>query len=295
MNSSVKYAGNLGSNVPNTGANYSPMIWKDCDLDNLRSKSIAGCLFERDFTSFKSSTNVNAAEALWDAGFMLFGDAGATVTLGSDPTAAADAWGTVALGSDGDNEGAYMRQVVSPWRLTGPNATASAQTGKFWAEWRMKSSTITDTKHGMFSGFIEDVAASAVIPITAAGVLADKNLVGFHRLEGDGDQLDCVYKADGITAVTVLADALGTGTTPGPLVADTYINVGLTYDPLDATLRYWGNGIQLTTKVIPAAAGTDFPNDINLGFIFGVLNATATTPGTSTIDHVRIAQYSRNH
>lgn len=202
-----------------------------------------------------------------------FADTGGSVATGDE------VGGTLVLSSDGDNEGASFRTSVAPFQI-------SRSHGKLWFEARIKSSTITDTKHGIFLGLMEDVALTATVPITAAGAIADKNVVGFHRLEGDGDMFDTVYKADGVTQVTVGSDAV-------TIVADTYVKLGFIYDPATYVLTFYKNGVKLAdTKTIPSAAGTDFPNDVRLGLVVAVLNATGTTPGNSEIDWWRCAQLS---
>jgi hypothetical protein len=133
---------------------------------------------------------------------------------------------------------------------------------------------------------------TATVPIAAAGTLSDNNFAGFHRLEGDGDQIDLVSKADGVTQVTVDDDALPTADV---LVADTYIKLGMVFDPLDINgknnLVFFANNLRLATDYTMASgSGTDFPNDVGMGLAFAVLNATGTTPGTSTIDWWRAAQ-----
>ena len=186
--------------------------------------------------------------------------------------------GVRTLGSDGDNEGSSVRSGTYPFKII-------QNVGELVFECRCKSSTITDNKHGILLGLIEDVAFTAILPIAADGTIADKNLVGFHRLEGDGDKFDTVYKADGVTAVTVQADAV-------TIAADTYVKLGMTFNRGgDNILRFYANGLELTSnKFIPSAAGTDFPNDIRLGWFFAVLNATGTTPGDAQIDWIRVAQ-----
>jgi hypothetical protein len=61
--------------------------------------------------------------------------------------------------------------------------------------------------------------------------------------------------------------------------------LGFVYEPSDTNgvyyMTFYKNGIPLADKKqIPSAAGTDFPNDVRMGFVFAVLNATASTPGT---------------
>lgn len=263
----------IGSNS-NTGMTYSG-FWNDCPVEALRDKQTAGALWERTFNTMPGGSIPTTEGAFGD--LAAFSSTGGTIA--GDTTEIGGGW---AFGSDGDNEGASIRTVVVPFKiiLTG---------GDFWMEWRVLTSTITDTKHGIFTGLWENVALDATHPIAAAGTLSDNNFVGFHRLEGDGDYFDAVYKADGVTQVTVQADA-------ALLVASTYTNLGLKFVPKrnigkGAGYLYWyQDGVVVGSKLIPSGAGTDFPNDVNLGFVFAVLNATGTTPGTSTVKHVRMAQ-----
>lgn len=254
----------------NTRRGPSPNIWADCPIIDLLEDPGKGFYRHWDLSGFKTATNVNAAEAYWAEGLKLFGDSGAAV-------AAVDAvGGGITIGSDGDNEGASFAQMVAPMQI-------SRSHNKSWFEVEVKSSTISDTKHGIFTGLGEIMALSATVPIAAAGTLADQNFVGFHRLEGDGDYFDCVYKANGVTQVTVQADAQ-------ILVADTYVKLGFSYNPDSFLLTFFGNGLKIGSVTVIAAAGTDFPNDVRLGVIGAVLNATASTPGTSSFRWVRAAQ-----
>ena len=205
-------------------------------------------------------------------GLRIFTDTGGTFT-------AVDAEGGVRLlSSNDDNEGASVSRGMYPFKII-QNA------GELVFETRLKMSTIADTTIGVFAGLIENVAPTAIVPITAAGVLSANNLVGFHRLEGDGDKFDTYYKADNVTAVAVQADAV-------TLVADTYIKLGMTFNRGgDNILRYYSDGLELTnSKFIPSAAGTDFPNDVRLGWIVAVLNGAGSSPGTVSLDWVRCAQ-----
>lgn len=259
-------------------------VWRKCPWNNLMDGSVEGAWFWDDFLSF----NITPAttEGNWGAGnnYAQFSSTGGTIA--NDVT---ELGGAVAIGSDGDNEGTSFRTLGVPFKI-------SQSTKRFWFEARILTSTITDAKHNIFLGLMQDVALTATVPITAAGALADTNLVGFQRPESarstagtGGAIMNTVYKADGVTAVTVQTDAVA-------LVASTYTKLGITYEPTgdkagNFALKFWQDGTQLSTvKLIPSAAGTDFPNDINLGLVFAVLNATGTTPGTSSIDWWRAAQ-----
>ena len=189
-----------------------------------------------------------------------------------------DEGGVVTLGSDGDNEGSSVGQSRFPFKII-------QDAGELVFEGRLKTTTIADTKHGIFVGLIESVALTATVPIAAAGTLSDNNFVGFHRLEADGDKFDTVYKANGITQVTIKGDAI-------TIVADTYLKIGMIFNRGgDNVLRWYKDGVELVdTFAIPSAAGTDFPNDVRLGWILTVLNATGSTPGDSQFDWIRVAQ-----
>lgn len=253
----------------------SRSIWGPTWWNSIREGSIAGYARHWNLGDLKKAADVAAAVAYWGDGIELFGSTGGAVAIYDG------AGGGITISADGDNEGVALGMVNKPFQI-------DRDKNRFAFECRLKTSTITDTKHGIFAGLIDAATLSATVPIAADGTLADENLVGFHRLEGDGDQLDTRYKADGVTAVTVKADAQ-------TLVADTFYNLGLTFEPTHKAgkyrLVYWVNGEQLAdSKEIPTGDGTDFPNDVRLGWVIGVLNATATTPGTTTIQWVRVAQ-----
>jgi hypothetical protein len=271
----------------NTDNLWSPAVWQGIPVADCLAGAVDCVIQQLDFgQGFKPSANVNAAEAYWDRGLMVFGSDGAAVT--ADKAVGKNAG--VSISSDGDNEGAAIRAQFQPFRI-------DRGRGKFAFEVQGWTSTITDTKHGFFMGLCDSTAATATVPIAAAGTLADLNFVGVHRLEGDGDKLDVVYKANGVTQVTQYADA-------HTLVADAVFSFGMTFDPDNDfggkgknVLRFYFNNIPLTDtssysgyKVIPTGDGDDFPNDVGLGFIFSVLNATASTPGDTTCMRFRAIQ-----
>lgn len=257
------------SSEEDTSRNPSGFFGK-IPIDSIRNGLVDGTWFDSDFAGFKHSANINAAEAYWDQGFKVFGSDGAAIAL------ADEIGGAITLSSDGDNEGVGLGQNGFSFQI-------SLSHGDLAFEVRLKTSTISDTKHGFFVGLVESLAMSATVPIAAAGTLTDNNFVGFHRLEGDGDYVDCVYKANGVTQVTVQADAK-------VLVADTYVRLGMFFNSSTGVLTYYSNGLPIATKTIPSAAGTDFPNDVRLGCIFALLNATGTTPGNTTIDRIMCYQ-----
>ena len=130
---------------------------------------------------------------------------------------------------------------------------------------------------------MDSTACSEVVPLTAASALADVNLVGFHKPEENSTAFDTSYKANGVAIVEVNADV-------GTLAAATYIKLGMKFDSASNILSFYINGAkQAATKTIPAAAGTDFPNDVALKFVATQL-AEDGVAYTFTCDWIRIAQ-----
>lgn len=211
-------------------------------------------------------------------GGLVFTDTGGTFT----PTGTAGENGDIKVSSDGTNEGANWSQGVQPFSFF------RHANNELVFECRLKTSTIANDKHGIFVGLMESHTQSATVPIAAAGTMADANFVGFWRLEGDGDYVDTTYKANGVTQVIVKSDA-------HILVADEYIKLGMRFNHGgDYKLRFFVNGAELAdTKTVPdedPEDGTDFPNDVQLGCVYAMLNATSSTPGDTHLSWIRCAQ-----
>lgn len=254
----------------------SETLWRGFPVEDVQEGVRNGYFRHWEFGEIKASANVNASVAAWGDGLNLYGSDGAVVAVLDE------VGGGKTFSSDGDNEGVAFQQIALPFQI-------SRSHGLSVFECRLKTSTITDTKHGFFWGLGDAMTLSATVPIAAAGTLADENFVGFHRLEGDGDQLDTVYKAATVTQVTVKADAY-------TLVADTYVKLGMRFEPKNDRsgnyyLSFWVDGVRLADdKQIPSASGTDFPNHVRMGLLFALLNATASTPGSTSIQWMRGGQ-----
>lgn len=257
-----------------TARHRSPAIWSDCPWDLIRSGEMGGVAFFDDFDTV--GFTVPTTEGQIGPYYKAFTSTGGTIK----PTTVARG-GVVELGSDGDDEGASIATCSPPFQIIRGD-------GKLWFEARVKVNTIAVTKFDAFIGLGELMTLTATVPITAtAGAMADQNFVGFLRpgtsTTGDGSILRFCYKANGVTAVTVKDTA-------STFVADTYIKLGFTFDPIDYKLRFFiDNVLQLTTYTVVSAAGTDFPNDVLLGPIAAVLN-TAVNTSLFSIDWWRVAQ-----
>jgi hypothetical protein len=248
----------------------SPAIWSSCPIELIRNNPRLGVLIDDNFALFPphSSTAAGAVNENL-GGYEAYLHQGGSIT----PAALGEG---LTFASDGDNEGAGIGPGMAPFQIDTTNGY------KLWFEALIELSTITDTKNGVFCGLIAANALAAAVPIADAGTLADTNFIGFHRLEGDGDAIDTVYKADGETQQTVKADAI-------TIAAATAVKVGILFD--GSAITFYANGVALDDGV--AAAGIDaatFPDDVGLGLVFALKNATGTSPGSAKLKWWRAAQ-----
>lgn len=259
----VTYGSNLGS--ANTNREPSQTIWGRVPIDQIVNGRANGIYMFDDFEIFPHITTptiTTEAAIGGKLGYKAFGSAGGTLVSGGAQ------FGTVVLTETDDNQGVSIATIGLPFKIERNGAN-------FAMEGRLKFNNIADNDTGVFFGINASQTLSATVPIAAAGTLADSNFVGFHRLEGDGDQVDCVYKADGVTQVSQLSDAVSSANVASgssALVADTYIKLGMFFNASTFVFTWFINGIPLQTpKTVPSAAGTDFPNDIAMGMVLAML------------------------
>lgn len=256
------------SGSADTNAGPSPGVWKDCPWSDIQIDPRVGFSFFDDFVS--RPFTVPTTEANFGSMWKGFSSSGGLMSEGGE------VGGTFLIGDATDDEGASIATVGLPFKIIRGG-------GSLWFEARVKFTAITNTASGHFLGLMAQQTLSATVPIAAAGTLADNNFVGWHRLEGDGDQVDAVYKADGVTQVNV-----GTDLAPTALVAGTYVKLGMYYNQDSYDLKFYVDGVEVDSYNVVAAAGTDFPNDVQMGIS---LNSLSTTDGGQMeLDWVRAAQ-----
>lgn len=281
MNNNVDFRQNR---TMNTDFGPSPDLWADCPVSEFTENPSKG--FER-YDDFQFApvlvTPTITTQALYGGGYKAFGSASGTL-LGKQ---AEGGGGLEFITGGSDNDGINIQLIQTPLKM-------ALGKGDLWFEGRASFASIADTVGGWFFGLAETMTLTAIVPITAAGAIADKNLVGFHRDEADGDNLDVIYKADGVTKVTVKADAVSTTanthTVAGSLAAATFIKLGMRLRASTGVLTFFLNGVALPdTKTLPSAAGTDFPNDVLLAPIFAGVAATGAAQ-TANLSWWRWAQ-----
>lgn len=253
------------------GAGLSPAIWDDCPMVGIMCDPTIGWMISDDFTDVGLSGTITTIISQAGTGrYLVFGGAGATIA----PDNALGGGLTLSL-TDTDQAVSIVTKQ-NPFQIT-------SGAGDLWFEARVKFSTITTNEQAWFVGLTSIITQSATVPLTAAGALADVNLVGFHKPEANTTAFDASYKANGVNAVEVNSDI-------GTLAVDTYVKLGMKFSTSNNRLEFYVNGVkQANGKTIPNATGTDFPADVLMAPTFALLAATNDTE-TATIDWWKIAQ-----
>lgn len=264
----------------NTDRGPSPSLWSNCPWMAFLQNPQKGIAFHEDFELVGATSSAASAAVIGSQGrWAVYRYQGSTVVSG-DVTG-----GAITIGSDDDNEGVALHSNAG----AGLIATGG---GRVWFECRLKHSTITDTKNGVFVGLMEGETPTTAQPLGTDGALADFNMIGWHRLEGDGDEMDFTYKADGQTAQSILTDGI-TAVSGAALSADTFVKVGFYFNrkhPTAQRIKLFVNGQVATTYVTGTQMdAATFPDDMQLSPVIGIMNATGTSPGTCTVDWIRVA------
>lgn len=279
MPNAQQYAGSRSQ----VDRNRSQSIWSDCKWDEIVAGNVSGVTFFEDFVSGGKITSPTTEAAL--VGLPISGYCSDALS-GTPPAIAAgicydsakNAGGGLIIANTTDDNGAAWRSAQQPFQI-------SSLLGKLWAEWRVKVSTITASELSFAIGLMDITAISATIPLVAnGGALGDCNFVGFHKPEANTTTFNCSYKADGVAAVVV-------NTGVGALAADTYVKLGLKFDPKTGKLSFYINGVkQASMKTVPNATGTDFPADVALGPVVALGEGSGGSNNLLTTDWCRVAQ-----
>lgn len=255
------------------GRGPSPAIWENCPWDEMVRDPELGVTF---FDDFIVCPGAIAAEVTMGP-YQTYIDTGGVIATGDGasllPAASGPQCGVLNLLMDNtDNDQIFMGGNVGI--IAAGQAT---YTKPWWFEARIAVELITDTQCGLFCGLMEAGTAIADGVIVDAGTMADKDYIGFHRLEADGDKLDTIHNLSGGADVTVKADAV-------TLVALTWKKVGMYFDGTD--VYFYADGVVLADKCDPA--DTNFPDEQLMAPMLGINNAESAV-NQAYIDWWRLA------
>lgn len=255
-----------------SGRGPSPLIWDTCPVLDYFLDPTDGQVLFNDFQGDHALGNNQTATAL-GSGVMGFTGASANNAIGMDAT---DANGAIKLTATNDNEAVGIA-LLSGKNTAGGYVITSGK--KSWFECRLKFNNITDAKYGAFIGFAEEALLAENGTLVDAGTMADKDYLGFLRVEGDGDKLDIVYNtAGGGAAVEHAADA-------ATIVKDTYTKIGWYCD--GTTITFYQDGVAIGTALTVATA--EVPDGEEMAF-YVVVNCAHDDDAIITVDWARIAR-----
>jgi len=243
-----------GASVANTANEPSPAIWADCPISDIRNGITRGWFQSDDFTEL-SITGTQTAELLGVGGkYKLFNASGGTAVDAWQASANAFPTNDVAGGllrgrCNTNNHAAALATHGTPFLLT-PTA------GKLWMEARIAMTRIGTDNAQVFCGLCENgvAAFSATVPLGDADTAyASAAMLGFTTLEDGLGVLNAAYEDRATTWVNPTA-----GTGIGQMAANTFIKVGLRYDPNNSTdtLTWYVNGVKKVSISAATLAAT---------------------------------------
>jgi hypothetical protein len=267
MTNQVGYAGG-GTGTEDTNNRPSRNIWKGSPFNEIRDGYRGGTAFFEKFNH--GPIAATATTYVSGGGYRISTGTAATIT----PDAAQG--GGIILTTGASNVQAAFASFDTPFQIT-------SGASDLWWEARVEFDLVADNEPSWFIGLMDSTALGATVPMDNDGTIGDANLVGFMRSELDGDKLDTMYKANGVTEVVVKADAV-------TVVAATAVKIGMHFSTKNNKLTFFKNGVALAdTKTIPNATGTDFPADAFLGLCVGGVSGSGAA-GLCTVSWIRACQ-----
>ncbi len=261
----------------------SPAIWDDCPVLEFLEDPGKGFVHHDDFAGPSGViTSPTTEAALVGIPYNGFGSANSTVTFSNEHG------GAIVVTEATDNEAVYIRAKSGALQI-------SADKQKAWFEARVKVNAITDNQIGFILGLWDDVELSVVVPLSTANppiMASTGNFVGFWGREEDAGAVGTTWKSDGNAG----AGGLVVQSAVHQFVADTYVKLGMKYDPqgfgrgLGPLLQFYVNNVvQTSYVVVPTNIGTGFPADVRLTPLFGQ-RLGGSTSSLSTMDWWRWGQ-----
>ena len=315
---SVLYAGNF---TASTRRLWSPAVWAGYNWDAQISGINPGKNFFDDFlvaSNISSATSGGAVAAgmgQWSTYAYQGGYVGDAAVDG----------GVINLGSDGDQEGVTLLSSAGSYRIV--TTSTLALNPRLVFECRIAKSTITSGKMDAFVGLMTPSLSSnlpaAAQPITTTdGTLSTTpGFLGFFldgttSSHGGPTEVGVAFNlASGTVNYPTNLQTLMASTGQTVLAADTYVKLGMVYDPnaplalvTTATarqtagtyrrklIRFFVNGVEaptfLTTDDVQnATAGQAFPTGF-MAPVISTMNLTGSTPGVLRADWLRCSQES---
>ena len=255
------------------GRGLSPEIWQKYGFigGNFDDPSLRPFFFD-DFAQFGVYTTVTS-----EGGYITVQDTAVTIAPSADADNSEGEFGVLKVYHDGTAHdegnielGGGTAGLVRIDNTVGERSVVAMEA-------RVKVTLITVGSCCFALGLGEPGIYAADMIVDTTGALVVKDFVGFQTLLTSNSEIDTVYAMAAGSLVQVKDNA-------GTMVADTWIKLGLVYDPFGAPnhkLMYFIDGVELGDSPTDAiiAAGTPFPLDEELTLCLGtkILTAAATS------------------
>lgn len=248
------------------GRGLSPRIWADATGMALSPDGYSNAFaFSDDFVNFGGAApSISGTTSGTTDGYGYYVD---TATSACSITSQVGRGGTIKIATGAtDNHEAWMTTGGN----TGTLGSIDASDLKLTAfEARVKFSDVTSMN--AFVGLAEEGLAAADT-VSNAGVMADKDYIGFSIQESDSDAVDFVYRKAGSSEVVALTFATS-------LVADQWYKFGFLVDPKAQPSKririFIDNVEQATTVSQTSMEASTFPSGEELAVLAGVKNGAA--------------------
>jgi hypothetical protein len=263
----------------------SPNIWYDCPFDDIRNGSISGLAYFNDWDLMPLIGTQTTQIGYMD------GKVFATSSSNVQPTLTVNSvdlgMGIVQFLADTSAHSASFA-IEESYKIPGANTAV----GKLWFEARIAVNTVAVNRANIMVGLAETslwtLATGVPFSSNAGAITNSASFIGFEKLAGDTTQLHTAY-SDRATSFTEV------GTNQGTLAANTFTNVGFTYDPNDSDntrrIRFYQDNLELTTAISQTTiAGFTNLNAHSLGLIAACMGGSSTTSDSLFIDSWRVAQ-----
>lgn len=230
----------------------SPTIFGDLGALEQKAREGQCILIDDDFAMPTNHVSTGTS-----GGYYTYQDNGVTIT-GKGVNDLGEELGVLEFaGNDTDNdEGHIQFGYGNQWRLS----NAAGNTGCCGFEYRLYKASVADNGVSIAAGLFEGPVAADDLDDNTGEIKDSKSFIGFRGLADDGDKLDIIYQDTSATSVvTVLANAV-------TLVANTYVRLGMLYDPNSDTtrkIRFFSNGTEIVNARINTTSidTSTFPED----------------------------------
>lgn len=267
-----------------TGRQHSPAIWKDCPWDQIRNGEVDGVAFYDDFDDYPLPGTQTSE--IWLGRYKVYNTGAGKIICDAMPHASTigTAGGIISMLCDTDGDASVIGTQACPVLLD------TTMQGKLWFEARIATDSILTNMGQLFLGLAENSVATfgAATPLANADATASTlAMIGFNRLEDGLAVLNTSYADHAATWTNVQASANTT------LAAQTWIKLGMTFDPKDATrcVRFFVDNVECTSAITKAVLLATTHLDAKcLGPCFAFFADSAGTADYAYLDWWRLAQ-----